>query len=313
MSVKPSLKPLRIINGNGPAEQSLQELTRQMGFMEEFGIEPEYIGSPDGRKGLAMLLAGDGDVCLQLGFGPALAAIEQGTQLKILAGANLRTVHALFSSSPRIRRVKDLEGARVGIGSPGALTHQLITAVLLKVGADPKKVDFVSVGNSHDVFKAVTTREVDAGLGEVDNLHQQAEFGIHALEDGDLWDQLPEFTNQASYATQKSIEAKRELIVGALAASAKLYRFICGPDSWPALDAARRAALPHLDPKEGVAQWDFYQKRKPYCVDLVIGEERLDYMQKLNVAMGLQTKVLPFSQTADMSLARDAIKLLESR
>ena len=306
-----ALRPLRIINANGPAEMGLQELMKRMKLMEEQGLDVTYVNASDGQKGLDKLLAGEGDVCLQIGFGPSLAAIERGEKIKVVAGANLRAVHVVFTSKPDVRRVKDLEGCSVGIGSRGALTHQLMTAILMKAGADPSKVDFRTVGNSFAVFKAVVARTVDAGLGEVDNLHQQSQFNIHALEDGDLWDQLPEFTNQASYATQRAIDEKRDLLVGALAASAKLYRFICSPRSWDTFFAARMAATPDADPGEAKAQWNFYQERKPYAVDLVIDEDRLTYMQKVNLAMGTQTRILPFAEVADMSLAREALNRLK--
>ena len=44
--------------------------------------------------------------------------------------------------------------------------------------------------------------------------------------------------------------------------------------------------------------------------DLVITEERVRYMQDLNVSLGVQKRVLPYEQVCDMSLARDAVKLL---
>jgi ABC-type nitrate/sulfonate/bicarbonate transport system substrate-binding protein len=306
-----ALSKLRILNANGPAEMGLLELIRRMKLMEEFGLDVEYLHAADGAKGLQMILDGKADVALQIGFGPSLAAMERGEKLKVIAGANLRAVHCVFTSDKNVTRVADLAGHTIGIGSNGALTHQLMTAILRKCGVDPKSVTFVNIGNSAAVFRAVVDRKVDAGLGEVDNVHQQEEFGIHALPDGDLWDQLPDFTNQASYAPQHVIDTKRDLLVSALAASAKLYRFICSPGSWETFSAAKAAALPDQDPGEAKAQWDFYQKRKPYAVDLVIDEARLRYMQDINIAMGVQSRVLPFGQIADMSLARDAIKRLE--
>ena len=45
-------------------------------------------------------------------------------------------------------------------------------------------------------------------------------------------------------------------------------------------------------------------------VDLVLSEARIDYMQRLNMAVGVQDRLLPFAEVADMSLARDALKLL---
>ena len=61
---------------------------------------------------------------------------------------------------------------------------------------------------------------------------EQAKFGVHNLVDGKLWDELPNFTMQAAYAGGDALKNKRDLIVRALAAHAKLYRFLSTPQSW---------------------------------------------------------------------------------
>jgi hypothetical protein len=48
------------------------------------------------------------------------------------------------------------------------------------------------------------------------------------------------------------------------------------------------------------------------ATDLVLTEENFRYVQELNVELGAQKAVLPFGQVADMSLARDALKLLKA-
>jgi hypothetical protein len=45
-------------------------------------------------------------------------------------------------------------------------------------------------------------------------------------------------------------------------------------------------------------------------VNLVLGPERLRYIQELNVSFKEQKSVLPFERVADMSLAAEAVKLL---
>ncbi len=46
------------------------------------------------------------------------------------------------------------------------------------------------------------------------------------------------------------------------------------------------------------------------AVNLVLDEERIQKLQKLNVQLGVQNAILPYDKVADMSLARDALKLL---
>jgi hypothetical protein len=47
-----------------------------------------------------------------------------------------------------------------------------------------------------------------------------------------------------------------------------------------------------------------------YDNDIAMTTARINYMQELNVALGVQKAVLPLAQVADMSLAHDAAKLL---
>jgi hypothetical protein len=97
-----------------------------------------------------------------------------------------------------------------------------------------------------------------------------------------------------------------------LAAYAKLYRFISGPDSKDAYLAARAAALGKNQPEEAAAQWDFFQKHQAYATNLLLSEQRARYMQDLNVSLGVQKAVMPFDKVADMSIAREALELLGS-
>ena len=61
---------------------------------------------------------------------------------------------------------------------------------------------------------------------------------------------------------------------------------------------------------EGATEWEFIQKHKPYASGLLLSEERVRYMQEINLTLGLQKRMLPYEQVADMTLAQDALKLM---
>ena len=123
-------------------------------------------------------------------------------------------------------------------------------------------------------------------------------------------DELPEFTYQGSFVSDQAIAQKRETLVRVLAAYCKLYRFVQSPGSKEAFIRARMVALNNPDRQEGESDWNFIQAHKLYALDLCSPQERIRYMQELNLELGVQKKLLPFSDVADMSLARDAVKLL---
>lgn len=302
---------IHIIDAGGPHELATVELLHRQGYLEQLGVLCKRTYIKNGAEATELLLAGLGDAAMQIGFGPAVAAIERGAPLRIIAGSNLLTVHAVYAKDPEIRRLRDLPGRTVGIGAPGALTHQLIFAALRKHHIDPSGIRFVSIGNSATIFEALLAGEVDAGFGETDVFEHQARYGVHALEDAVLWRELPEFPNQASFATVAAIRHRRDALVRTLSAHAQLYRFLQSPLSWETYARAWAAALPGTDRAESRTQWLFYQHNRPFSENLLLSEAQIRYIQELNVAMSLQQRILPGDLVADMSLARDALGLID--
>ena len=89
------------------------------------------------------------------------------------------------------------------------MSVQTVVLLLRKAGVNSTDVTFRNVGSNADIFKAVVSKTVDAGLSDVDVFDQQARYGVHALPDGLLWKQIPEYTNQASYASDSAIAGAR--------------------------------------------------------------------------------------------------------
>jgi ABC-type nitrate/sulfonate/bicarbonate transport system substrate-binding protein len=303
--------PLRgrvnIVSTSGTTQLVLSALLKQTGYFAQFGIEANTVSVADGNKVVAALISGDMDICPTSGFTQVLAAIERGAPLKILAGGAIKNFYAVVSGNPNVRTFKDLEGRSVGIGSLGSQLHQTMVALFRKYGVDSSKVTFANVGASVDVFRAVRTHVVDAGAVEFWLLPGS---GLHILEHGKTFESLPEFVNQAAFASDRAIAHKRDLLVRALAAYAKIYRFIMSGDSESAFIAASASAFGRNDIEAARTQWQFYRNIQPFAADLILSEERVRFMQELNLATGTQKRILRYEQIVDVSLARDALKLL---
>jgi len=300
-----------IANAAGNLNLAVQELLRQQGYMEDFGLEPNFLNVADGAKILGGLLGGDLDSSMMSGFGQVFPAIEKGGKLKIIAATSLSPSLALFTGKPEVQSLKDLEGRVVGTGALGALLHQLVVALLQKNGVDINKVRFVNIGASGDVFRATTMGTVDAGTGEAAILEDMSPYKVRLIPGGNMTTELSEYTYQAAWTTDRMIETKRDILVRSLAAQAKLYRFLHTAESREPFLKARAKVLPNSPPSEAIAQWNYIQHYKPYATGLVMSEERFRYMQQLNVDLGVQSAVMPLARVADMSLAQEAIALLE--
>jgi ABC-type nitrate/sulfonate/bicarbonate transport system substrate-binding protein len=301
---------VEIVMTQGVSGLIVHQVALDQGFFKQFGIKPNVLLVSDGTKSVAALLSGSAQLCAWSGFNQLTPAIEKGAQIKILAGAlNLPSL-VMYSGFPEIKSVADLKGKVIGIGSPGSVLHQMTTLLLTKKGIDPKAVTFRNVGSNADIFKAVVGKTVDAGLSDVDVFDRQAEFGVHALPDGMLWKEIPEFTNQGTYASDTAIKNDRDKLVGVLAAYAKAYRFVSAPESKQAFIDARRKVTGETDSKQALTQWNWIQANQPYAKNLVLSDDQINLVQKLNVDFGIQKAILPIGRVADMSLAQDALKLI---
>ena len=304
---------VKIANAAGALNLTMAELMRQQRFLESFDLAPEMMTVADGTKILGGVVSGSVDVSMASGFGQVFPAVEHGAPIKILAGGALLPALALFSSKPDVKTLQDLAGKTIGTGSVGALVYQLTAALLQKYGVDTTKIRFVNVGSSADIFRAVAAGTVDGGMADVTLIDVAAEHHVHLLQHGNLSSELPEFTYQGAWTSDRKIKTERETLVRTLAAYARLYRFVQDPGSRDAFLRARRSVFPNSPEREHVAQWSYIQTYRPFAVDLVLSPERLRYVQELNLRFGTQKELLPFERVADMSLARDALKLVNVR
>ena len=299
-----------IVNAAGNINLVMQELMKQQRFLEDFGLEPEVANVADGSKMVGAILGGDVDCSTMSGFGQIFPAIERGAKLKIIAGAGLLPSLAVFTSKPAVQSLKDLEGRTVGTGSLGALLHQLVVALLRKKGVDVSKVRFVNIGSSADVFRATVVGTVDAGLGEVAVIDQAEKFKVRPVPGGNMALELPEYTFQGAWTSDRAIETKRDTLVRTLAAYAKLYRFTHKPEARERFLKAYLTVLKSGTQDDAISMWDYVQRYKPYAENLTLTPERLRYMQQLNIDLDVQKTIMPFERVADMSLAQEALKLL---
>jgi ABC-type nitrate/sulfonate/bicarbonate transport system substrate-binding protein len=156
---------VNIVNTTGNAALTLQHLIKQQGYLEELGLDPTMLNVADGSKLMGAIISGGSDICAMSGFSQVLPAIEKGARMKLIGTAGQLAVQTIYTTRPGIKTVKDLEGRTVGVGSLGALLHQMMVAILRKKGVDPAKVTFANIGSSADVFRAVVAGTVDAGPG----------------------------------------------------------------------------------------------------------------------------------------------------
>ena len=293
----------------GSSGQYVNEVARVQRYFEEFNLVPNIIQVSDGSKCIAALLGGSAKIA-RSGFNQLTPAIEKGASVKIISGGLLLPSVCLYSANPSVKSVKDLEGKSIGTGAIGSVLHVMTVLLLRKHGVNVDNVTFRNVGSNPDVFKAIVAKTVDAGLGDVEAFDQQEKFGVHALPDGMMWKEVPEYTNQGIYATNEAIQKDRDLLVRVLAAHARTYRFISSPESKDVFVKAHQKVNGSTDTQAALTEWNWIQNYQPFAKNLILSDDRINFVQKVNVEFKNQKQVLPIASLADMSLANDALKLV---
>jgi ABC-type nitrate/sulfonate/bicarbonate transport system substrate-binding protein len=298
---------VRIATTAGTQPRTLSQLLLDLGYLAELDIEPEFVPVADGSKVLASIISGEVDICMGSGFPNILPAIERGGEIKIIAKAQNYVHSVLFSRNAEMASVADLKGKNIGTGSIGAQVHIYMSALLRKEGIDTRDVQFVNIGGSAAIFKAVSAGVVDAGPGEPEMLYETDKYNVHVI--GPVWDLLPEMSGQASYVSDRFIAERRDIIVRTLAAYRRLYQYVNGPDSLEAFLKARNTANKEEDNETGTNQWKGLQSVRMMADDLILEQDRVDWMQDLNISLGVQQTKIPFDKITDRSLAEDAIAM----
>jgi ABC-type nitrate/sulfonate/bicarbonate transport system substrate-binding protein len=306
-----TIKPVHIATAAGSTNSTMNAVLKQQKFLESFDLNPEMVPIADGSKIMGGIYSGSLDVAPLSGFSQVFPAIEHGGDLKIISAATLVPLQALFSSKPNIKTLKDLEGKTVGSASVGALVHQLTVTLLRKHSVDVSKIKFVNIGSVTDIFRGVMAGTVDAGTGPASFIEDADAYKVHLLQNGDMSAELPDFTYQAGWTSQRMIDSKRDIIVRVLAAYVKLFRFLQNPASKDLFLTARKSAFPNAPDHEHLAEWDFLQRAKPFSTDLQMSPDRIRYMQQINIDFKVQKEMLPYEKVADMSLAKEALALAE--
>jgi len=300
---------VNIVNTGSNDSFALQALIKSQHYLEDFNLTADTLNVSDGIKLTASVVTGASDIGILTGFSQVFPAIENGAPLKLVGCAMRAPDFTVITGNPSVKSLKDLEGKTVGTGAIGALVYAVMAAMLKKEHVDLDKITFVNIGSSSDVFKAVAARKVDAGPCQHDFVKVAAQFNCRVIADAPK--EVPQFTNQGTFTTDRAIAEKRDVLVRTLAAYGRAYRFVDSPNSKATYVKAYVDGVGPDAATEGSDRWDWIQSVKGYEADIALSAERIMYMQALNVELGNQKAILPLEKVADMSLAHDAVKLLK--
>lgn len=286
----------------GVFENSFVLLGHNKGFFREFGVDPEFTNFQSGNPMVTGMLTGEVQYGHTVGY---FTAVEKGGDIKMIGYSKPKLSFALYVRK-EINSLQDLVGKSIGTGALGALTHVITVALLDQHGIDDSKVEFVNIGSSPSIFKAVLADKVTAGASTPD-------FIPTAQEDGNVKpllnfsESLPNYGQVALIARGAELSQRPEVAQGMVNAWSKSYRYAIDHKD-ELVDYA--ANLFSREKAEITFGHDYSIKLRIVSPDLTIDPANLDFMQKINIKVGQQQQMLPFERLADTRFQKKMIETL---
>ena len=205
------LGKLVVAFGTTPLDQTAHFFAYALenGFYKEQGLEVEFLPLKGDQNAIRAVVSGDADVAWT-GFVASLQANEAGADLVAFSGFNPKIDYLLVSKT-EIERPKDIEGHKLGVSGPGAVSHQVPNLMIEADGGDPEKVELVAVGGSSSRVQALIAGDIDAAaLNYVFSLRTKDYDNLHTI--GDAASALPNYLYANEIADRKTLEEKADAI-----------------------------------------------------------------------------------------------------
>ncbi len=230
---------------------------QEKGFYREHGIDVEL--RPIGAETMALraLVAGEGEVSWCGGIS-TLQAIAAGSKLKVLSAFTPKLDYLVVGNKD-ITSLKGFEGRSMAVSQVGAVSQLVPLLMMEQKGANPGKVQWLSVGASAARVQSLIAKRVDgAPLNSAFAARVLQYDFLHVV--GDAVKDLPDFLYTWEVVSADAAERKRAALKAFVIATAKGCHFaLTNPDEAAAIS---KKVLPDLPPAElDAAARDFAKKR----------------------------------------------------
>jgi ABC-type nitrate/sulfonate/bicarbonate transport system substrate-binding protein len=245
-------------------------------------VDIKRLGAVD--KVTAAVKAGE----LDLAITPPEGAIRDcagGGNLRIIAG-NVNRLPLSLIANPRIRRIEELRGARLGTSSLTEGTALYTMEVLRQHGLNyPGDYEFAVVGVHPARWKALQEGTIDAAVQLIPLNFVAEDAGYTNL--GEVTDYIPEIVFTGLIVDRTAAEKRRDQIVAFLSAVTEGTRWVYDPANDETLLALTKE-LTQAEGKYGRQALDYMRQMRVFSPELSIPDaafaKSLELMQKAGLA-----------------------------
>jgi NitT/TauT family transport system substrate-binding protein len=297
------LKPWRHGTLDAKSDAGILFMVAQ-GFAEKQGLKLEILQFHNDIVEIQALLAGEID-SYESSPGSAILAASRGGDVKIV-GCNWPVLpHALFVRD-EIKSVADLKGKTIAVSAPGSLPDIFARAALAKFNVPASEVQFASLGNDPDRYKAVV-----AGVAQATVVSRQFEpvaekQGVKLLVSAQ--EALPDDVRLCTQMTGKTLSTRHDDAIHFLAADMAGLRHAMTHREEALKLTAELAKTKPDDPRSAYI-YDWAVKSHAVDPEMAIPAHKLAEMEKVLVGLGKVAKPFDIHAMIDASVREKALAL----
>lgn len=233
----PDLGTITIGLGTSPPDLTANQFyyAQKNGFYSKLGLKVDIKPLADDQTAVRALQSGDVDV-VWTGALAGMTAMEAGASIRAISATAPKLGFELVGNTS-IKRPKDIEGKRLGISSPGAVSAVTPIIMIENDGGDPNKVQVLPIGGSGDRAAALVAKKIDAAVLNQPYISQLSKYSfLHVIANAAV--QIPDYLYSFELTTQKMISSR----------SAALQAFVKGSveaDNWAIAHPDQAANISH--------------------------------------------------------------------
>jgi NitT/TauT family transport system substrate-binding protein len=271
------------------------------GFAKAQGLDLKMQAFQNDTLMMKALIAGELDTYEGSPISPLIAG-SKGADVKILGCTWPKLTYSLFSHDG-IGTIADLKGKKFGISAPGSLPDLVARAMLKQAGVAPSDVSFVAAGSDPDRVRALSAKTIDAAISTSD-FATRPELKLKAL--AVAADALPQFLRQCIVSRGDLIRAKRNQLVGFVAAEMNAYGFAYAHRDKVVALTRRIASLPPGDPIADASYRDVVEQRSASAT-IEIDLDKLRWLRDLLAEDGRMAAKFDPAAVTDPSIREAAL------
>lgn len=291
-----NLGTIRLGLGTSPPDLTANQFYYAVknGFYKKLGLTVDIKPLADDQTAVRALQSGDVDV-IWTGALAGMSAMQAGAGIKVISATAPKLGFQLVGIKS-INSPKDIEGHKLGISAPGAVSAVTPVIMLENDGGDKGKVQVLPIGGSGARAAALVAKKIDAAVLNQPYVSQLSKYSyLHVI--AKAADSIPQYIYSFEMTSTKMIKDHADALRAFVQGSVEADKWaIANPDKAVAMSHQVLPESPEADIKLAI---DDMAADKYWSTTGQISQQQWDFTTKSLVDNDLLPKAISYSDSVE--------------